>query len=339
MQTKRQDGLSETIIDPELPIVDAHHHLFNLPSLRYMMEEYLADAEAGHKIVASVFCETQAFSRKDGPEWLRPLSEVEVANGIGALVATGDHGACQICAGVIGHANLTFGAKIGELLDRCMAAAPDRFRGVRHVTLDYPNERPFRYVMTYKPPAGILDHPKFIEGLAELSKRGLTFDSAIYDPSLPKVATIVDRFPDMTFVLNHMGTAVGVDMTKEEKAEVFARWRTELRDLARRPNVVCKIGGLGMPVWGFGFESRADEIGYQELADAWRPFIETAIEAFGPDRCMMESNFPVDGRSCGYVPLWNALKHVVRNASQDEKTALFSGTAVRTYRLQLSQKI
>jgi len=337
MQTKRQDGLSEPIIDPELPIVDAHHHLFNLPNLRYMMEEYLADASAGHKIIASVFCETQSFSRKDGPEWLRPLNEVEVANGIGALASTGDYGACQVCAGVIGHANLTFGARIGELLDRCMTVAPSRFRGVRHVTLDYPDERPFRYVMTYKPLAGILDNTKFLDGLAELSKRGLTFDCAIYDPSLRKLAEVVDRFPEMTFVLDHMGTAVGVDMTNDQKFEVFARWRNYLRDLARRQNVFCKIGGLGMPVWGFGFESRVDEIGYQELAEAWKPFIETTIEAFGPSRCMMESNFPVDGRSCGYVPLWNAMKYVVRGSSSDEKAALFSGTATRVYRLQIAQ--
>jgi predicted TIM-barrel fold metal-dependent hydrolase len=298
-----------------------------------MMEEYLGDTRAGHNIVASVFCETQSFSRKDGPECLRPLNEVEVANGIGALSDTSNYGSCRVCAGIIGHANLTFGSKIGDLLDRCMAAAPGRFRGVRQVTLDYPDERPFRYIMTHRPPAGILENVAFPEGLAEVSKRGLTFDCAIYDPSLPKITSLADRLPDLTFVLNHMGTAVGVDMTRPQRADVFGRWRVNLRDLAHRPNVVCKIGGLGMPVWGFGFERRANAVSHEELAEVWKPFVETAIEAFGADRCMMESNFPIDAQSCRYVSLWNALKYITKDASSNEKTSLFSGTAARVYRL------
>ena len=145
----------------------------------------------------------------------------------------------------------------------------------------------------------------------------------------------MDRFPDLTFVLDHMGCAVGVDMIEEEKRQVFNHWSVDIRDFARRPNVVCKIGGLGMPVWGFGFEAHTDTVGYRELAAAWQPFIETSIDAFGADRCMMESNLPPDGRSCGYVPLWNALKYVVRGALPDEKRALFSETAARVYRLKL----
>jgi predicted TIM-barrel fold metal-dependent hydrolase len=266
---------------------------------------------------------------------MRPLNEVVAANGLAALAATGIYGSCQTNAGIVGHANLTFGARIGELLDACLATAPERFRGVRHVTLDYPNERPFKYIMTYKPPAGLLEHPNVPAAFAELSKRGLTFDAAVYETGITKIAAFADRFPDLTFVLDHMGTAVGLEMDASEKAEVFARWRADLRDLAKRTNVVCKIGGLGMPVWGFGFEDRPEVIGYQELATAWEPFVLTAIEAFGADRCMMESNFPPDGRSCGYVPLWNALKHVTRGASPEEKTALFSGTAARVYKLAL----
>lgn len=335
MQTKRDDGRDEPILDPDLPIVDSHFHLFDLPGNRYMLEEFSEDTRAGHNIIASVYCETQSFSLKHGPEWMRPLNEVVAANGFAALAATGNYGPCRTNAGIVGHANLTFGAEIGELLDACLATAPERFRGVRHVTLDYPNERPFKYIMTYKPPGGLLEHPNVPAALAELSQRGLTFDAATYETGILKIAGFADRFPDLTFVMDHLGTPVGLDMDATEKAEVFARWRTDLTELAKRPNVVCKIGGLGMPVWGFGFETRSDVIGYQELAAAWEPFVLTAIEAFGADRCMMESNFPPDGRSCGYVPLWNALKHVVRGASAEEKTALFSGTATRIYRLDL----
>ena len=332
MQTKRLEGRDEPILDPEIRIVDSHHHLFDLPGNRYMLDDYLADVAAGHNVVASVYCETQAFSRKHGPEWLRPLGEVEFANGVAAQTADGP---CHVAAGIIGHANMTFGSRIGELLDRCLATAPDRFRGVRHVTVEYPDDRPFRYVMTYKPPAGILDSEGFPLALAEVEKRGLTFDAGVLDPSIGKLAKMVDRFPGLTFVLDHMGIAVGVDMSPAEKAEVFRTWSASLHALAERPNVCCKIGGLGMPTWGFGFETRDEPVGYEALAEAWRPYVETAIAAFGADRCMFESNFPPDGRSSGFVPLWNACKHIVRSASPEEKTALFSGTATRVYRLDL----
>lgn len=336
MAGKRLDGRDEAILDPDLPIIDSHFHLFDLPNNRYMLDDYLADVSAGHNVIASVYCETQTFARRDGPEFMRPVGEVEFANGVAAMAASGRYGDCQVAAGIIGHANMTFGSKIGELLDRCMETAPDRFRGVRHVTLDYPDDRPFKFIMTYRPPSGLLETEGFPRALAEVEKRGLTFDAGIYDPSLKRLTELVDEFPRLTFVLDHMGVAVGVDMNTAEKAEVFRTWSSNLRTLARRPNVVCKVGGLGMPPWGFGFESRGEPIGYLEFADTWRPYVETAIEAFGVNRCMLESNFPPDGRSGGYVPLWNAYKHIFRDFSPEEKAALFSRNAARVYGLSLT---
>lgn len=335
METKRLEGRDEPILEPDLQIIDSHHHLFDLPGNRYMLEEFAADTSAGHNVIASIYVETQVFSRKDGPEVLRPLGEVEFANGIAAQAATGQYGPCKIAHGIVGHANLTLGSAVGELLDRCMAAAPERYRGIRHVTVEHPSERPYQYIMTYKPPKGLLDTPGFPLGLAELEKRGLTFDSAIWDPTLPRLTELVDRFPDLTVVLNHMATPVGVGMSETEKAELFTTWSANLREIARRPNVVCKLGGLGMPIWGFGFEQRKEVVRSEELAAAWRPFVETAIDAFGVDRCMMESNFPPDGRSGGYVPTWNAYKIITRAASTGEKAALYSGTARRIYRLDI----
>ncbi|WP_201742176.1 amidohydrolase family protein [Mangrovicoccus ximenensis] len=266
---------------------------------------------------------------------MRPLGEVEFANGLADMTAAGQYGKCKVNAGIIGHANLTFGARIGELLDACMAAAADRFRGIRQVTLDYPDDRPFRFIMSGRPPSGLLDHPEFANGLAELQKRGLIFDAAIYDPSLPRLAALADRFPDLTIVLNHMGNAVGVGMSAAERDGMFRRWSGNLRKLAERPNVLCKVGGLGMPIWGFGFEDRPDPVSYEELAETWAPYVETAIEAFGTRRCMMESNFPPDGRSAGYVPTFNAYKHLLRHCSDGEKLALFAGNAIRSYQLDL----
>lgn len=335
LKTKRNEGRDEIILDPNLPIVDAHIHLFDLPDNRYMMDDYLADAQGGHNVVASIYCESQAFIRTDGPAVLRPLGEVEFANGIAAMTATGRYGNCHVAAGIIGHADLTQGSEIGELLDRCLDAAPDRYCGVRHVTLDYPDERPFKFIMTYRPPPGLLETPGFPRGLAELEKRGLTFDAGIYDPSLPRITELVDQLPGLVFVLNHMGIAVGIDMSDAEKAAMFHRWSGNLRTLAERPNVMCKIGGLGMPPWGFGFEDRDDVVGYEELADAWRPYIETAIDAFGTERCIVESNFPPDGRSAGYIPTLNAYKHILKDASPEEKLDLFARNAMRVYRLDL----
>ena len=335
MQSKRLEGRDEPILEPDLPILDSHIHLFDLPGNRYMLEDYLADAGAGHNIVGAVYCETQAFSRPDGPEHLRPLGEVEFANGVAAMCASGTYGDCKVAHGLIGHANLTLGSVVGELLDRCIAAAPDRFRAIRHVAVEPPDDRAYKYIMTFRPPRGVLDTPGFPLGLAELEKRELVFDAAIWHPSLPRLTELVDDFPNLTFVLNHMSTAVGVDMSTDEKAELFKTWRVQLGELAKRQNVVCKTGGLGMPFWGFGFETRDDVVGSEELATAWRPFLDTAFEAFGTDRCMMESNFPPDGRSSGFVPTWNAYKIVTKDFSDDEKAALYKDNAARIYDLDI----
>jgi predicted TIM-barrel fold metal-dependent hydrolase len=173
--------------------------------------------------------------------------------------------------------------------------------------------------------------------LQQIFQRGLTFDAAIFHHQLPALMDLADTFPDGTFVLNHCGHAMAMDRDENGRTEVFREYRALLYEVARRPNVLCKVGGLGMPFWGFRFEERQDPIGYQELAAAWRPYVETTIEAFGADRCMMESNFPPDGRSAGFVPTWNALKYIVRAASPDEKAQLFHDTAARIYRLCLPE--
>jgi L-fuconolactonase len=327
-------GRDEPILDPDIRIIDSHHHLFDRPPLRYMLDEYLADAKAGHKIVASVYVETSAFARPDGPDVLRSLGEVEFANGMGAIGASGVYGDCHVCAGIVAHADLRFGDAVAELLDRALEIAPERFRGVRQVAIDDPTEAPYRFI-THPPPRGLLHSPGFRPGLQQVVKRGLTFDAAVFHHQLPDLMDLVDAFPDGTIVLNHCGHAMAMDRDEIGRAEVFRRYRELMFEVARRPNVVCKVGGLGMPFWGFRFEERQDPIGYQELAAAWRPYVETTIEAFGADRCMMESNFPPDGRSAGFVPTWNALKHIVRAASCDEKAQLFHETAARIYRLSL----
>ena len=327
-------GRDEPILEPDIRIIDSHHHLFDRPPLRYMLDEYLADARAGHRIVASVYVETMAFARPDGPTLLRPLGEIEFANGIGAIGASGVYGDCRVCAGIVGYADLRLGDQVAELLDRALETAPDRLGGVRQVAIEDPTGASYRFI-THPPPSGIMQSPGFRPGLRQVARRGLTFDAAVFHHQLPDVIDLADAFPDVTIVVDHCGHAMAMDRDEQGRAEVFRAWRTLLLELARRPNVVCKVGGLGMPFWGFRFEEREDAVGYLELATAWRPYVETTIEAFGPTRCMMESNFPPDGRSGGFVPTWNALKHIVRAASPGEKHDLFYETVARVYRLVL----
>lgn len=326
---KRHEGRDEPILEPDLPIIDAHHHLLERPGLRYMADDYLADATAGHRVTASVYVELLTRAHAHGPDVLKPLGEVEFANSVGEASVTGP---CRIAAAIVGHADLRRGAEVAQLLDRCLEAAPGRFRGVRQVTVEHASEAPFR-TMTHRPPSGVLHSPGFRPAFAELARRHLSFDAAVYSHQLTDLADLADAFADTPIVLNHMGTAMGMEMSETEQVQLFHQWRHALRELARRENVVCKVGGLGLPSWGFGFEQRPQPLGYLELAHRWRPYVETAIEAFGDARCMMESDFPMDGRSCGFVPLWNALKHITRECSRAQKSQLFSGTAARVYRI------
>jgi L-fuconolactonase len=325
-------GCDEPILDPEIRIVDSHHyHLFDRSPLRYMLDEYLADTNAGHKIVASIYVETSAFARLGGPDVLRPLGEVEFVLGIGVIGASRVYGDCQVCAGIVGHADLGLGHAVAELLDRALEIAPERFRGGRQVAIDDPTEAPYRFV-TRPPPRGLLQSPGFRPALRQIFKHSLTFDASVFHQQLQNLMHLVDAFPDGTIVLNHCGHAMAMEMDERGRKDVF---RALMFEVARRPNVVCKVGGLRMPFWGFRFEERQDPIEYQDLATASRPYVKTAIEAFGTNRCMMESNFRPDGRSAGFVPTWNARKHIVRAASPDEKAQLFHDTAARIYRLNL----
>ena len=334
--TKRFDGRDEPILDPDLPIIDAHHHLFTRLGIRYLLDDFLADAQSGHNVVASIAVEILAFARKDGPEHLRPLGEIEYLNGVGAMGASGVFGRCRVAAGIVGYADLRFGEQIGELLDQAIARAPERFRGVRQNSLYHNNDIIYNYI-SHRPPRGLLQHPNFRSGFSEIAKRGLNFDCGILSNQIVELAELADDFPNTSFMLDHLGMTMCLGMSPDDprRTEEFNYLRDSLREAAKRPNVHCKIGGFGLPFWNFGLIEHKDPVGYLELAEIWAPYVEIAIEAFGADRCMMESNFPMDGRACGYVPLWNALKHIVRSASRSEKAALFHDNAARIYRLTL----
>ncbi|MDA8216930.1 MAG: amidohydrolase family protein [Dehalococcoidales bacterium] len=327
------DRWQEEILDPELPIVDPHHHLWDRPGWRYLLDELLVDLASGHNIVATVFMECQSMRRADGPEPLRPVGETEFVNGVAAMSASGTYGPTRVAAGIVGHADLRLGAAVEEVLEAHLRAGGGRFRGIRHgaawdadSSIVNPNN---------PAPPRLLADQAFREGFRRLAPLGLTFDAWIYHPQIPELVDLARAFPNTPIVLNHVGGPVGLGPYAGRRDEVFADWRASIRELAYCPNVMVKVGGLGMRIGAFGFEQAPEPPSSEKLASAWRPYVETCIEAFGASRCMFESNFPVDKASYPYAAYWNACKLLSRGASADDKADLFRKTAMRVYRLEL----
>jgi predicted TIM-barrel fold metal-dependent hydrolase len=324
---------TEAALEPELPIIDPHHHLWDAPHRgQYFLPDLLADIGGGHNIVATVFLECQAMYRKHGPREMAPLGEVEFVNGIAAMSASGNYGPCRVAEAIIGHADLTLGARVRDVLEAEMAVGGGRFRGIRHGVSWDGDPAIGRFASRVVPPHLVLD-PKFREGFAQLAKLGLSFESWQYHPQLPDAIDLARAFPDTTIILNHVGGVLGVGRYSGRREEVRAGWRKDIAEMAKCPNVNVKLGGIGMTSFGFDFHERDVPPSSEELAAAWRQYVEPCIEAFGVDRCMFESNFPPDKQSGGYTELWNAFKRITAGASAMEKAALFSGTAARVYRL------
>ena len=323
----------EDILEPDLPIIDPHHHLWAREDRnRYLIDDFRRDAERGHDIRASVFVECGSFYRKGGPELMRPLGEVEFANGVGAMAASGTYGKTLICAGIVGGADLRAGAEIGRLLDAQMAAAPERFKGIRFSTKWDADEE--LNTGRYKMSRGYMEDRKFREGLAQLTPRRLSFDAMIYHPQIPELASLSRAFPDLPIVLNHIGGLIAHTRSYiARKDEAIAQWRSNMTELATCPNVHVKLGGLGMSYLCLGLDTLEEPAPSERVAEAWRPFYEHCIEKFGASRCMFESNYPPDGASADYPIIWNAFKRIAANYSPDEKRALFYGTAAKVYRI------
>jgi len=322
----------EPALEPDLPIVDPHHHLWDSEERggRYLIHELVEDTGTGHNIVATVFIEAGAMYRADGPAALKPVGEVEFVNGVAAMSASGLYGKTRHCAGIIGHADLMLGDRVQPVLEALIAAGNGRFRGIRHgVTWDTGNAA--RFGRREVPPHQVLD-PVFRKGFARLHPLGLSFESWQFHPQLPELVDLLRAFPDTNVILNHVGGPLGI-APHTNREEVFAIWRGHVRELAQFPNLSVKLGGLGMLYLDWDFHLRDVPPSSEELAAAWRRYIETCIETFGVGRCMMESNFPVDKQSCGYGVLWNALKRITQGCTAAEKAALYRDTAARVYRL------
>jgi predicted TIM-barrel fold metal-dependent hydrolase len=345
---------TEPILEPDLPIVDPHHHLWDRPAAllaampktghgfeeiirstpRYLLDELLADLATGHRVRATVYLECGAMYRASGPEPLRCVGETEFVNGVAAMTASGLYGDVRACAGIVGHADLRLGARVEEVLRAHLAAAPDRFRGIRQ-SASWDADAAVLGPLSGRVPAGLYRDAKFREGFAVLQRLGLSFDAWLLEPQLAELIDLARAFPETAIVLDHVGTPLGIAAYAGKRESRFGAWRESIRALAECPNAVVKLGGLAMPFAGFDAFDASPRATSEALAHDWKPYVETCIEAFGAARCMFESNFPVDSLSCDYATLWNAFKRLAARCSADEKAALFGSTAARVYRLRI----
>ena len=331
----RQDWLDrhrEEILEPALPIIDPHHHLWDRPDWRYLLPELLDDLNTGHTIAATVFLQCRTMHRADGPEEMRPVGETEFVNGVAAMSASGGYGKTRVCAGIVGHVDLRIGARAKGVLEAHERAGGGRFRGIRQSPVwDADPE----LQAAYEVPSGLMEDRGFRDGFACLAPLGMSFDAWLYHTQIDGLAALARAFPDTKIVLNHCGGPLGIRGYAGRRDEIFAAWSKSIRALAQCPNAYVKLGGMGMRLNGFGFETKPEPPSSDALVAAWRPYMETCIDAFGAQRCMFESNFPVDKGSYSYPVFWNACKKLARGASTDEKSDLLSRTAARFYRLEV----
>lgn len=336
-QAPRADWLSralpEEVLEPDLPIIDTHMHLWHhATGYRYFVEDYAREiAESGHNVEASVFVECKSMYRADGPEHMKPVGEVEFAQGQGAMSDSGKYTTARIAAGIIGHADLMLGDLLPEVLDAEIAAANGRLRGIR-MRAKWDADPVVKGAVSADAP-GLYLEPAFQDGVRELARRGLLFESSIYHPQIADVTALARAVPEAHVVMIHSGSPVGHSSYRGKEKEVHANWMRDMAEFAGLPNTSIKMGGLLMTLAAFDFGQAERPPTSAELVDLWRPYIEPCFEMFGAERCMVSSNFPVDKAGVTFGTVWNVFKRVAAGASDDEKTAIFSRAAKRIYRV------
>lgn len=321
---------SEPALEPALPIIDAHHHLWEFPDRIYRSSDLLGDIASGHNLRATVFIECRTHYRTEGPEAFRSLGEIEfVMNEARLAKATG--ATTDVAAALVANADMRLGAAVAPVLNTLIEASAGRVRAIRNVAV-WHADRSFKASAT-NPPKELMLDAAFQEGVRQLAPLNLTFDAWAVHPQVDEVCRLAAACPDTKLVLNHVGGPLGVGPYRGKREEVFQTWRDGMRRLARYGNVSVKLGGFGMTLFGFDFCERPRPPSSEDLATTIRPYVEGCIEAFGVNRCMFESNFPVDKGNFSYSVLWNAFKRVAGGASASEKAALFHDTAAGFYRI------
>jgi predicted TIM-barrel fold metal-dependent hydrolase len=317
----------EEAIDPQVAVVDTHHHFSDRRSHLYLLDELVGDLSTGHKVVATVFLEGRMCDC-GADEAMRGVAETGIATALGVLAQ--ERGVPGVAAGIVGNVELTSGARVEESLRAHIAVGGGRFRGVRQIA-------PWDASPSLMPPGldidpNLLASAPFREGFAKLAPLGLSFDAWLYYPQYEALGRLADAFPDTQIILNFpIPLGVG-EYTIDGPADV-SRWGEAVRTAARHPNIAVKLGGFGIGIAGFRLGERDTPPTSQALAEAIRPFVEPAIEAFGVERCLVGSNFPVDKGSYSYVVFWNAMKRLLHPLTLSERAAILSENARRYYRL------
>lgn len=334
-RTEKDDELwlaqvREEIIDPDQEICDAHHHLWDMRGIVYLLPEIMADLNSGHRVVSTVFMECTSMYRKDGPVAMAPVGETEFVQGVAAMSASGNYGDSQVAAGIVGFADLSLGEAVRLVLDGHVVASPNRFRGIRHAT-SWHADPGIRNAHT-RPTEKLSDTEKFREGYAVLGDMGLSFDAWCYFEQIPELVDLAKSFPEVTMIVDHFAGPLGVG-SYTNKADVFATWQKLMAPFETLDNVHFKLGGINMKVNGFDWHKRQLPPNSDELVAATGHYYKHCIDHFGAERCMFESNFPVDKASCSYHVLYNAFKKMASIYSAEERQQLFHDTAAKVYRL------
>ncbi len=319
----------EAAIEPELAICDPHHHLWDFPGGKYLVEEFLEDCSGGHNIKSSVFVECRTSYRTEGPEEMRPVGETEF---IARITAAANESGSQtkVAAGIVGYADLLLGDRVSPVLEASIEAGKGRLRGIRNMTCWDEDNR----IELWTDIPELMMQPQWRRGFAQLSKYGLSFDAWLFHTQIHELTDLAKNFPDTTIILDHIGGPLGVMAYAEKREEVIQKWRHDMAKLAECPNVFVKVGGLAIKTLGHDWHLLPEPPGSAQLAKEFAPWYMYCIETFGPERCMLESNYPVDKRGYDYTILWNAMKIMTRDFSKTERAALFQNTAVQAYRLK-----
>lgn len=332
MNAKWLAQVQEEVLDPTLAICDAHHHLWWRDDSQYMLNDFLSDINSGHRIASTVFVECNAMYKWNTDQCMAPVGETEFAQGMAAMSASNKFGPTRVASGIVSFADLTLGDKVRDVLEAHQKAAINRFRGIRHAS-GWHSDSAVKNSHT-NPIEGLMLRDDFLKGMSVVEDLDLSFDAWCYHHQLPEFVKLAQTFPNVTMILDHFGGPLGIGPYEGHRDQVFAEWSNNIQRLTDCSNVYIKLGGINMKLNGYGWHKRSSPPTSDELVEATAPYYEECIRLFGADRCMFESNFPVDKESCSYGILWNAFKKITRGNSCKEREQLFHDTAVKVYRLK-----
>ena len=325
----------EEAIEPNLPICDPHHHLWDFNKTyieeKYLLPDILKDTNSGHNIVSTVFIECGAMYNPEHSIEEQVINETEFVNGIAAMSNSGLYGKTKIAEGIVGSAPLLLGDKVANILDKHISVAPKRFKGIRSQAAMHPDGTiPSTRA---RPIEGVYINDIFHQGFSHLEARNLSFEAWCYHPQLPQLIKLANKFPNTSIILNHFGGPLGIGSFVNKEEETYSFWEKQITELSKCENVTAKLGGIAMEINGFNWHKNKIAPSGQDLINRTKRYYEKTIEVFGVDRCMFESNFPVDKISCSYVNLWNSFKLLTKDYSTNERAKLFHDNANRIYKL------